>query len=258
MINLANYPLTLVFAVSVVVILAACETGRRWGVNVFGRSSGNVSTLEGALLGLLSLLIGFTFAMALTRFDARRDAMLEDANAIGTTALRARLLPQPYSSATLKLLLEYTQLRLKVSQPNVSASLFAAVLARSNEIQEALWLQAKMAARDDDSMVPTGIFIQSLNQLIDVHQKRLTAFHNRVPLVVLWSLYGLTVVASLFTGYACALETRRSPLAVYLVAVVVAGVILLIQDLDRPAGGFITINQQPMINVTAALKSYAD
>ncbi len=103
MIDLADYPLTLIFAVSVVVILAASEIGRRYGVRVVARSGDNVSTLEGALLGLLSLLIGFTFAMALARFEARRDALLDDANAIGTTALRARLLPQPYSTKSLNL-----------------------------------------------------------------------------------------------------------------------------------------------------------
>ena len=121
MIDLSNYPLALIFAVSLVVILAASELGRRHGVRIAGRGGDNVSTLDGALLGLLGLLFGFTFSMALARFEARRDALLEDANVIGTTALRARLLPQPYSAECLKLLREYTQLRLNASRQDVSS-----------------------------------------------------------------------------------------------------------------------------------------
>jgi hypothetical protein len=76
------------------------------------RGGENVSTLEGAVLGLLALMIGFTFAMALSRFESRRDAVLSEANSIGTTALRARLLPAPERAEALKLLQEYVQVRL--------------------------------------------------------------------------------------------------------------------------------------------------
>jgi hypothetical protein len=80
------------------------------------QGSGNVSTLEGAVLGLLALMIGFTFSMALSRFEVRRNAVLNEANAIGTTALRARLLPDPYRAETIKLLREYVKLRLDITQ----------------------------------------------------------------------------------------------------------------------------------------------
>ena len=91
MINLNNYQLPTIFVVSLIAILAACEIGRLLGVRATGRGGNDVSTLEGAALGLLALMIGFTFAMALSRFDARRDAVLNEANAIGTTALRANV-----------------------------------------------------------------------------------------------------------------------------------------------------------------------
>src|SRR6516225_454845 len=112
MIDLYNYSLLTVFLVGLALIVAASEIGRFLGVRVGNQGGDNVSTLEAAVLGLLALMIGFTFAMALSRFEARRDAVLNEANAIGTTALRARLLPEPERKEVLKLLREYVQTRL--------------------------------------------------------------------------------------------------------------------------------------------------
>ena len=89
----ADTPLVVIFLISLVALSAAAEIGHRLGLGVAGEA--NVLTLEAAMLGLLALMLSFTFAMAVTRFDARRDAVLKEANAIGTAALRARLLPPP-------------------------------------------------------------------------------------------------------------------------------------------------------------------
>jgi hypothetical protein len=257
-INLQDYPLLTIFAASLVALMAASEIGRRIGLRVGGEGTDDISTLESAILGLLALMIGFTFAMALSRFDDRRVAILNEANAIGTTALRARLLPAPHNAEALNLLRDYVQLRLEVSEQVGSAAEVRAAIARSNALQEALWHQAKAVAAKDNGMVPTGLFIQSLNEMIDDQEKRLTAALNRVPNVALLSLYGIAVVASGFAGYASELVARRSRKRVYLLAVLISSVILLIQDLDRPGAGFITVSQQPMIDTAASIAAYAD
>jgi len=258
MVELSSYPLLLVFLVSSIVILAASEIGRRLGVRAGGRGGDNVATLESAILALLALMIGFTFAMALSRFEGRRDAVLNEANAIGTTALRARLLPAPHNTQALKLLREYVQVRLDVTQRVPSPAELNDAIARSNAIQEALWQQAQAAAAKDAGMVPTGLFIQTLNEMIDNQEKRITAARNRVPNIVLIALYGIATVASAFTGYASGLEARRLRLPVYLTGILVSTVILLIQDLDRPNTGFITVSQQPMVDTAASIAAYAD
>ncbi len=102
MIDLTVYSLPAIFAVSMFTILIASEIGHHFGLRVAGET--NVTTLEAAMLGLLALMISFTFAMALARFDSRRDALLNEANAIGTAALRARLLPAPHGAESLRLL----------------------------------------------------------------------------------------------------------------------------------------------------------
>src|SRR5271157_1795402 len=256
--SFADYSLPLILAVSIAVLVGAIEIGRWFGVLARPGGRGSVSTLEGSILGLLALMIGFTFAVALSRFEARREGVLNEANAIGTTALRARLLPAPHSTECLKLLREYVQVRLDLIQRIPSPPELKAAVARSNAIQEALWLQVKEVAAKDNGMVPTGLFIQSLNEMIDNQEKRLTALLSQVPNIVLIVLYGVAMVASAYAGYAAGLEAQRSRGPIYAAILLFVAVILLIQDLDRPTAGFITVSQQPMQDVAANIAAYTE
>lgn len=258
MTDLYHYSLLSIFLVSVFVVLASSEIGRWLGVRVSRRGGDKVSTLEAGILGLLALMIGFTFSMALLHFDGRRDAVLNEANAIGGTALRARLLPPPYGPESLKLLREYVQIRMDIIHHAPSAETLDPAIDRSNVLQEALWQQAMAAAAKDNGMVPTGLYVQTLNEMIDSQEKRLTAIRQRVPNIVLIALYGVTAVAVAFTGYASGLEARHARLPAYLMGVLVCAVILLIQDIDRPNTGFVRVNQQPMIDAAAAIAAYRD
>jgi hypothetical protein len=107
-------------------------------------------------------------------------------------------------------------------------------------------------------MVPTGLFIQALNDTIDSYEKYFIATQNRVPNIVLMALYCIAVVASAFTGYAGGLESRRSRLPVHIMGLLVASVILLIQDLDRPSSGFIRVSQQPLLDTIATMAGFSD
>jgi hypothetical protein len=255
--ELTDIPLLPVFLVSVAVILLAGELGRRLGIKRSGKGGDNITTLEGAILGLLALMISFTFAMSLNRFESRRDAVLAEANAIGTTALRARLLPAPHDREAVALLREYVRLRMEQNRGDLAAPAEKAA-ARVSAIQEALWQHVKAVAATNNAMVPTGLFIQTLNDMIDAQEKYVIATHNRVPNIVLISLYCIAIVAGAFTGYAGGLESRRSRLPVHVMGVLVASVILLIQDLDRPSSGFIRVSQQALIDATASMAAFAD
>jgi hypothetical protein len=258
MLDLYNYPLPMVFVVGLALVLALSEIGWQLEARAVGRASSNLTTLESAMLGLLALMIAFTFSMALSRFEARRDAVLNEANAIGTTALRARLLPEPHRSETLKLLREYVQIRLDIARSGTSLAQQIAVINRSNAIQEALWQQTKAMAAKDKGLIPTGLFIESLNSMIDDQGKRLAALRSRVPNIVLLALFSIAAVAGAFAGYASGLDAKRTRLPVYLMGLVVSAVIFLILDLDRPSAGFITNNQQPMIDTAATIAAFSD
>ncbi|HET6378950.1 MAG TPA: hypothetical protein VFG05_11700 [Methylocella sp.] len=114
MIDFTAFPLTEIFGVSAVALFLAGEIGYRFGLRAAGEA--NAATLEAAMLGLLALMIGFTFSMALTRFELRREAVLNDANAIATAASRASFLPAPHAAECLTLLQEYVRIRLDITQ----------------------------------------------------------------------------------------------------------------------------------------------
>jgi hypothetical protein len=255
-VDLSAYPLPAIFLVSLFIILAASEIGRLFGMRASERGADNVPTLESAVLGLLALMIGFTFAMALSRFEARRDAVVSEANAIGTTALRARLLPAPQSADVLKLLRDYVQIRLSITRSAASAVDLDGAVTRSNEIQEALWQHTKAIAANDTAMVPTGLFIQALNEMIEKQRKRVAAVRARVPNIALIALYAIATLGSALAGYANGLATRRVRIPVYVMGVLVAAIILMIQDLDRPGAGFIEVSQAPMVDVAASIAAY--
>src|SRR3954467_15474633 len=132
MFDLSSYPIAAIFFIGLAVIFVVSEVGWQLGIRTKGGGGGNIATLESAMLGLLALMLAFTFSMALTRFEARRDALLNEANAIGTTALRARLLPDPHRSETLKLLREYVQIRLDIVQKGTSLAESTTIVDRSN------------------------------------------------------------------------------------------------------------------------------
>jgi hypothetical protein len=255
LIDLYDNSLLLIFLLSVAVILTANEIGRWLGRRSAdqNQSGSDVLTLESALLGLLALMIAFTFAMALSRFEARRDAVLNEANAIGTASQRAHLLPAPYSTETQKLLREYVQIRLDITQRVSSPAELEVAIARSNQIHQALWQVAKAVAAKDNGLVPTGLFIQALGEMGDSQSKRLAALRNRVPVIVLLTLYGVATAAGLFTGYANGLGARPSRFPAYLTIVLVCVMLLLIQDLEKPGTGFFSVSQQPMLDTAAGI-----
>lgn len=256
--NLYASSLLLIFLVGIGAVLFACEVGWQVGVRAEGRGGSNVTTLEGSLLGLLALIIGFTFAMALARYEGRREAVLNEANAIGTTTLRARLLPEPHRTEVLKFLKEYAQMRVDYIPNGKSLAELPAIVGRSNKIQEALWQQVKVLVVKDNSTVPTGLFIQTLNEMIDAQGKRLSILRNNIPNIVLLLLFGITAVACAFASYASSLDPKRTRLPVNITALVICGVIFVILDLDRPNVGFITISQQPMIDTLSSITGFSD
>ena len=147
MVDLYNYSILIVFAVGLGVVLTLSEIGWQLGVRAEGRGSSNLTALESAMLGLLALMIAFTFSMALSRFDLRRDALLNEANVIGTTALRARLLPEPHRTETLKLLQEYLQIRLDIARSGSSLVERMTAVTRSNALQEVALATGKSHGR---------------------------------------------------------------------------------------------------------------
>lgn len=210
-----------------------------------------VGAMVASILALLALVLAFTFSMAASRFDDRRKTVLAEANAIGTTYLRSRLLPEPQRGEIARLLREYVDVRIRaIEEGNLDEA-----LARSEHLHELLWMQTSGIAEKDSASIITGVFIQSLNDLIDLHAERVqVGLRSRIPLVIWAGLFGLAVLSMAAVGYQSGIcATSRSPAMPGLV-LAFAIVLALIADLDRPREGLLQVSQQAMQDVQKSMQ----
>lgn len=248
----------LIAGVLLCAILAANEAGYRLGRWRRARFDIGVkaqtNAIQAAMLGLLALLLGFTFTMALQRFDNRSEAMINEANAIGTAYLRTQLLPEEQGEPARELIRDYVQLRIDASKLDLTEQ-----TARRRayddvqRMQEAIWSIAVAAAEQDPRPVTSGLFIQSLNDLIDVYGERNAALSKHVPEVVLFLLFAVFIIAGAVLGFSGGLEGGRPLLATVAMSVLIVLVIFIIIDLDRPRRGLIEVNQDSMLDLGAAI-----
>lgn len=254
---LDNVPLWLLFAAACALAWFALEGGYRLGRWRHDRVAEEKETPVGAMvasiLGLLAFLLAFTFGLAETRFDARREAVLQEANAIGTTYLRARLLPEPERTKVAQLLRDYVDVRLPNLQQGNGPQVITQAIVRSEELQDQLWSQATSATEKKPTII-TALFIQSLNEVIDMHSKRMmVGWYSRIPISIWAGLFGLALLGMAAVGYQSGLSaTRRSPAMLGMV-LGFAGVLFLIADLDRAHEGLLTVSQQPMIDLQKSM-----
>jgi hypothetical protein len=252
---LDRLPLWALFLATVALVLVAVEVGYRLGTRRRRQTEtereSSVGAIVGATLGLVAFFLAFTFGLAAARYEARRQVILEEANAIGTTYLRAALLPQPEQSETRRLLREYLEVRINGVRPEIVQQ----AVSESAGLHTRLWAQAVAAGTKDPRSIPTGLFIQSLNELIDVHSKRtLIGVWNRIPGALWGVLMFIAVLAMAQLGYLEGLTgPRRSPVALALV-LTLAAVIFLIADLDRPHEGLLRVGQQSMLDLRESLR----
>src|SRR5215467_12620718 len=167
-------PLWLLFIAILLVVLVSVESGYRLGKYRRSRheyeKDAPVGTMVGATLGLLAFVLAFTFGLAAARFDTRRQVLLDEANAIGTTYLRAGMLPERREEIR-TLLRNYVNTRLEaVRSGNIEEG-----MRRSENIQSQLWTHAVAVGEKNPNSIVVGVFIQSLNDMIDLHAKRVQA-----------------------------------------------------------------------------------
>ena len=220
--------------------------GRWWQDREPGEQEGPTGLLVGSILALLAFLLAVTMGMASDRFDARRAIVLNEANAIRTTYLRAGYLPEPASSQIRELLREYVPLRIVVTdKDNVAAD-----IQRSQEILAKLWTVAEGVARTTDQGDLVSLFLDSLNETIDLHETRVTAgLYARVPETVVLLLVGGSALSLGMVGYSAGLTKRRGLLNAIVLVLALGAVIMIVVDLDRPREGFIQVSQQPLIDL---------
>jgi len=203
-----------------------------------------------SMLGLLALLLAFTFSAALQRYDERSQAVVAESNAIGTAYLRARLLPTEMRDEVQGELRDYLELRLQeghISSTHTAER--ASLQLQANRAAARLWDQAVKAAEQDAGPVTSGLFVQSLNELIDANGIRNASLSRHVPEVVLLLMFATIVMTTATLGYASGIAGHRVTLAAFVLVILIALVVFLIIDLDRPRRGIIQVSQESLLSL---------
>ena len=246
-------PLWGVFVAILLVVLFSVECGYRIGKYRRERheweKEAPVGTMVGATLGLLALILAFTFGLAAARFDARRQVLLNEANAIGTTFLRAGMLPEQREEIRI-LLRKYVDARIEAVRSNKPAE----GILQSENIQNQLWAQTTAVAEKNPTSIIVGLFVQSLNQVIDLHAERVQAsLRSRIPGAIWVGLFAVAALSLAVMGYHAGMVGTRRSLAILAVAVTFSVVIEIIADLDRPQEGVLKVSQQALLDVQKSM-----
>jgi len=211
-----------------------------------------IGVLQGALLGVVGLILAFGLSLAVGRYESRRAAVVAEANAIGTAYLRAQLIAEPQRSASLEIFPRYADVSLRLSKEVPSSSAMKRTMAESSVLQRRLW---RLAGRSIDA-APLGsaprLYVESLNDMFDQQTVRTSALSNRVPGAVL----GLEVIAAAAAVGLLALYLSvlgRGLIATASAAALVTLLLLVTFDLDRPTRGIITIPATPLEAVRASM-----
>jgi hypothetical protein len=255
---MASYFLIALIAMAMVgLLLGAVELGFRHGLHTPAdeRLESHATAWEAALLGLLALLIGFTFAMAVTRFDHRRELILEEANAIESTSLRAEYVDPPVRDRVRALLRQYLATRIRSYSAGIDMGVTLASYEGGKALQVQLWDQVVMLLRAHPDSQSAVAFMESADELVKSEARRRSALDNHVPLPVFAVLLIVAAAGMAATGYSCGLHRRRLPLGMVLMPVLLVLVVVMVFNIDYPRVGVIRAGQGPMIRLQHALNA---
>ncbi len=246
-----NIPLWAVFIGSFLLVFLSIFIGYRIGCyhkrHSDGKEDAPIGSVVGATLGLLAFMLAFTFGIAANRFDTRKQLLLDEVNAIGTAYLRTDFLAEPYRTEIRGLFRDYVGIRTKwVNNPERLQEL----LNESEVLQDKLWSRSVEAVAKTPNQEITSSYIESLNDVIDFHTKRVTvALLYRIPAVIWSALVFVTVLTMGAVGYQFGITGGRNFILTILLALTFSAVIYLIADIDRSLSGAIKVSQQPMIEL---------
>lgn len=247
------------FLLTCLLVAIPLELGYRLGhrrhLRAAAESDPSMGVVVGSILGLLAFLLAFTFNLAASRYEDRRLVLLQDANAIETTYLRTSLLPEPQHTEIAAFLREYVDIRVQAAKPEVTPKELTRLLARSEDIQRHIWKIAMSVAAQKPS-ITTGLFIQSLNEMIDIHARRLqVGIYSQIPFTIWFALLGVAMIALASAGFQEGYASARRSIVIFGLVLAFAGVMTLIADLDNPRKGLLLNSQVPILGVQERIKS---
>jgi hypothetical protein len=236
------------YTISLFVGMLLClEIGRRLGIWRLQEDSGTategIGAVDGAVFAVLGLLIAFTFSGATTRFDSRRQLIVEETNNIGTAYLRLDVLPADAQPALRESFKRYLDTRIETYRKIPDLAAVRAALARGNELQLEIWRQAVAAVRTEGALPAAPMLVlPALNAMIDITTTRTMAAYLHPPRVVFVMLFGMALAASLLAGYGMTGGKLRSRFHMVGFAAVMAIAVFVVLDIEYPRLGWIRVD----------------
>ena len=239
----------IVVAIFCVVLELAFRLGRHHRTHSSDSARSHLTVLQTALLGLLALLLGFNFAMASSRFEARKTLIQDEVTVIGSTYLRAKLLPSDLRGKVSALLKDYVSARIEFMRAGTDEKRLKAASASSRTIEDQLWNLAAAAEAQGEATAAMNLVIQSLTDVYNVNEKRRAEQDDHVPATVINLLLVVAIGALGFIAYSYGLGHRRRHGSTAVFAILIAMVFTITLDLDQPRSGFIRVGEESMLRL---------
>jgi len=236
----------------IALLLACIETGRRIRLRQQKEEpSSGLSVIDGAVFGLLGLLLAFAFSGADSRFEARRALIVQETNAIGTAWLRVDLLPAAAQPQLRQDYRQYVDDRIAFYRDlNNDPDKAKVDFANSNALQLKIWSESIAAARQESNPAVLSLVLSSLNDMIDITTTRAVALETHPPMPIYVLLFVLALASSLVAGFGMGEQRKRPWLHTVVYAVALTVTIYTILDLEFPRVGIVRIDRydQALIN----------
>jgi hypothetical protein len=228
----------------------ACRSPRSRRRRVAAHAGGG---LAAATIGFLGLLLGFALSMAISRFDARRAVIVDEANAIGTLWLRAGLLDEPIRSELRGVLRDYTDARVDLGRIGTDLGKLRDARERSAKAERAVWALVERAVQPGINPGVVTTLVPAANEMIDLDELRMASLENVLPTPIILLLVAVASVALALLGWSFGASGQRSQTAMALLALVVTVVLGMIIDINRPHRGLIRVGDQSLVRLQRSL-----
>jgi hypothetical protein len=235
--------LLMLSAIGLCVAMFLCSLlGYRLGLRRGDSIDGQFAVIETATLGLVALLLAFTFQVAVARFEEGRQLIVQEANAIGTAYLRLDVLEPADQPGMRDLFRTYVDARVRIFATVAAGGNPDREIAQTRQLQDRLWNGAVAAAKRSPTPAASILLLPAMNAMIDVTTSRYVNFRTHIPVLIKGLLLALAIISALVIGYAMGAAKGNSLFPAAIFAVVVAAAIYTIFDLDSPRYGLIRLD----------------
>ena len=229
---------------------------KKWQLEKYpDRVSGDLGSVEGSMLGAMALLLGFTFSIAISKFETRRQITVEEANDIGTAILRCDMYPDSVRNPLRADFKEYVETRIAYYTAGNDEKKIKQELVKAGKISDRIWKRVALQSQKPNTLAVTAQMIPAVNAMIDIVTTRDAGRVSRVPRLVLWVLLALVLISSFVLGSDYN-GKKRNRILIFSYALAMTLTLDLITELDRPREGLINLNavEQKMIDLRELVK----